>query len=136
MRTIIINTLGARFRPSDVFFRAFRDSELVWLTADFVSIAECAEMIDRLRSRENKAQDYHLVVLADLSGYELSSYEQSRKVIEKILAAYVMHKLLPLLEQNRDLPLSVSMIGLCTAVIEGKSGTRDLLKLLQFSAKH
>lgn len=132
MRTIIVNTLGSDFSPNQLFFRAFRDSDLMWINCPFREIEKSADEIDRLRSQQNTGQGYHLVVLTDISCYPLSVQMNVRKHIHKLLAAYMLHRLMPRLDSYHDIPRSVSMIFFSMELWpenEGREGYYDLLKL-------
>ncbi len=115
MRTIIINTLGRDLPRHDLFFLPFRDDQLFWLNKDMGGIGACAEEIEALYSAQDRRQDYRLVVLADLAGYDSVDKEIVRTCYQQLLKAYLNHALIqPLADQRQLPPKNVTIIFVIT----------------------
>lgn len=104
MRTIIINTLGRDLPKQDLFFLPFRDDQLFWLNTDMGGIGACAERIESLYSAQDKRQDYRLVVLADLAGYNRVDKQIVQNCYQQLLKGYLNHTLIQPLADGKQLP--------------------------------
>ena len=115
MRTIIINTLGRDLPKHDLFFLPFRDDQLFWLNKDMGGIGACAEEIEALYSSQDKRQDYRLMVLADLAGYDSVDKRHVQECCQNLLKAYLNDTLiLPLAEERKLPPRNVTVVFLVT----------------------
>ena len=120
MRTIIINTLGEEVPQHELLFLPFREDQLVWLNTNMGGIGACAEKIENLYNAQDKRQDYRLMVLADLGGYEDIDREEIRTCYRSILNAYINLALFqPLAEGKKIPPKSVSVVYMITRILKG-----------------
>ena len=140
MRTIIINAIGQRMQYSRLFFLPFREDELVWLDCELTRPEACVQEIFQLLERQNTRQDYHLVVLTDLSVFGQTEYEHIRRGCQRLLRAYWNERLLRPMAQGRlDLPCGVTEIFLYSGARENHGGVAEdkvlshLLSLNQWS---
>lgn len=120
MRTIIINTLGEEVPQHELLFLPFREDQLVWLNTNMGGIGACVEKIEDLYNAQDKRQDYRLMVLADLGGYEDIDREEIRSCYRSILNAYINRALFqPLADGKKIPPRSVSIVYMITRVLKG-----------------
>lgn len=104
MRTIIINTLGRELPRQKLFFLPFRDDQMFWMDQDMGLIGACAEKIERLSISRDKRQDYRLIVLADLAGFESVDKQLVRECYQQLLRGYLNYTLIEPLARQRHLP--------------------------------
>lgn len=120
MRTIIINTLGEEVPQHEVLFLPFREDQLVWLNTNMGGIGACAEKIEDLYRAQDKRQDYRLMVLADLGGYEDIDREEIRSCCRSLLNAYMNVTLFqPLAAQRKIPPKNVTVIYMLSRIVKG-----------------
>ncbi len=139
MRTIIINAIGESMQRSRLFFLPFREDELVWLDCEITQPELCAQEISQLLERQNTRQDYHLVVLTDLSVFGQTEFEHIRKGCQQLMRAYWNERLLrPMVRQHLDLPCGVTEIFLYSGAKQNHGGVAEdkvLSKLLSLESR-
>ncbi|MGN1307409.1 MAG: hypothetical protein ACI4V3_07050 [Faecousia sp.] len=108
MRTVIINTLGAAYSRKDVYFLAFAPEQILWLDSELDQLHQCVQLIRQLQQQQTVKQDYHLVILADLDGFEGAEYEDHRERLQRLLRCWFVVQLLRPLDEHSFPPVSVT----------------------------
>ncbi len=126
MRTIIVNTIGERMQRNRLFFLPFREDELIWLDCELTQPEQCVREISQLLERQNTRQDYHMVVLTDLSVFGETKYEHIRKACQQLMRAYWNECLLrPMAERRLDLPWGVTEVFLYSGARNNHGGVAE-----------